>query len=193
MAVKLSASRYEEIKREVISLFEECEIHSFPISGLALAGLMHYRVIPYSSLELEAFLDAYDESQEGFCKIEKRDNGIYEYVIYYNDNEADQRPERQNWTILHEIGHIYLGHLDNHPKPYHIAEAEANFFAKYAIAPPPLVDYMNCRNADDIMETFRTSREASRNVLEYYNKWLQYGPRDYEPFERELLSLFHSA
>ena len=42
---------------------------------------------------------------------------------------------RIRFTIMHEIGHIVLDHTEHSD----LAESEANFFAKYALAPPPLV------------------------------------------------------
>ena len=42
---------------------------------------------------------------------------------------------RIRFTIIHEIGHIFLGHT----KHSDLAESEADFFARYSLAPPPII------------------------------------------------------
>ncbi len=100
------------------------------------------------------------------------------------------------WTIFHEIGHIYLGHHDN-PEPDAnqtvIEEAEADFFAKYTIAPPPLVNVAKCESPMDLLICFNVSGQASVFLFDYYRKWKLYGPIEYEPFELEMLQLFQAA
>lgn len=98
------------------------------------------------------------------------------------------------WTILHEIDHVYLGHHDNPDNRLNtFEELEANFFAKYSIAPPPLINVAKCTSPDDVAATFDVSDEASFNIFDYYKKWMQFGPIDYELFEIEMLQLFHAA
>ncbi len=88
-----------------------------------------------------------------------------QYVIYYNDTANFGR---MRWTILHEIGHIYLGHHDNpDDSNYLLEEAEADFFAKYAIANPPLVNISKCECPNDIQETFQTSYAIHVHILFY--------------------------
>ena len=70
-----------------------------------------------------------------------------EYSFY---NDIDRCYERQNWTILHEIGHIVLDHTGHSEHE----EDEANFFAKYAIAPPVLVHKIGAECPQDIYEIF---------------------------------------
>ena len=45
------------------------------------------------------------------------------YVVLYNDEILNQ--EHLNWTLAHEIGHIYLNHDKDGPKQ----EVEAHWFA----------------------------------------------------------------
>jgi len=87
--------------------------------------------------------------------------------------------ERQRRTILHETGHIYLGHFEpNCQLTYGEKEAEANFFAKYSIAPPPLINYANCSCPKDVANRFHVSSQAYIYLFDYYQKWLQFGPRN---------------
>lgn len=43
---------------------------------------------------------------------------------------------------MHEIGHIVLDHSEGSE----LAEVEARFFAKYALAPPPLIHKLRLQN-----------------------------------------------
>lgn len=189
----LSAKRCEEIKQEVVYMFEEAGIHSYPIDCFEIATKLHYILRPYSTLSRDEKRKAYLTDPDGFSRVEENmTTGLFEYVIYYNDTKANKG--RLRWTIFHEIGHIYLGHHDNQDESLSdIEEAEADFFAKNAIAPLPLVHELRCHCAKDIQEAFQTSTEASQNIYDYYNKWKLYGPYEYVDFEWALLRLFYVA
>ena len=72
-------------------------------------------------------------------------------------------------------------------------EAEANFFAKYSIAPPPLINTAKCESPWEIAARFFVSEQASVYIFIYFQKWLTYGPPDYEEYELEMLSQFGIA
>lgn len=187
---KLSYDRYEEIKREICYMYEEAGIDACPIDCFELARRLKYVLIAYSELLAVDYDWAISQSDEGFSRVEFNEaTGLYEYVIYYND--ADHTKGNIRWTIFHEIGHIYLGHHDNASGNEDAEEDEANFFAKYAIAPPPLIFATRCNNADDIYEHFITSAESAAYTFDYYRKWLYNGPVRFLDYEIELLKLFH--
>ena len=158
--MRLPDERYEEIKNTVADLFVQLDISCTPISGFEIAKKLGIIVIPYSAKKDEQKL--MKTSKDGFC-YETRDGVMY---IFYNDDMCD---ERINWTILHEIAHLVLGHTEH----CSLAEAEANFFAKYAIAPPVLIHRYHLSTADDIQDRFCISHEAAKNVMIYYKKWLK--------------------
>ena len=58
---------------------------------------------------------------------------------------------------MHEIGHIVLGHTEDSE----LAEAEVKFFAKYALAPPVLMEKYNVTNIVDVLSHFDISMEAA--------------------------------
>ena len=100
---KLSDEKYEFIKGEVVHIFEMYEIRCIPASGFEIAIKMGITLIPYSGLSRRKLKAARAISEDGFfCE-----NGGKE-IIYYND--MDYKYDRQNFTILHEIGHIVLDH-----------------------------------------------------------------------------------
>ncbi len=84
--------------------------------------------------------------------------------IFYND---DMPYERQNWTILHELGHIALDHTGHGT----IEEAEADFFAKFIIAPPILIYKVGAESIEDIHKLFDISWKAAEYSFNYYQKW----------------------
>ena len=90
---------------------------------------------------------------------------------------------------MHEIGHYSLGH--NHEGE--LEEMEANFFAKYALAPPPLVHKLSNVNVKTIKYAFDISWEAAKYACKYYKSWRKHGEKDYTSYEIELLELFKVA
>ena len=173
-------------------MFEECEVDSYPIDPFFIARKLHYVLRPYSSLPLDDYLRATFVSPDGYSILEKNpDTGLWVPVIYYNDGVS---PYRIRWTLLHEIAHCYLGHIDNpDDSQSDIEEAEANLFAKYALAPPPLIHVCQCATPADVARTFCLSADAATYSYDYYLKWVYYGPRCYQDFELQLLRLFHLA
>lgn len=74
-----------------------------------------------------------------------------------------------------------------------MAEAEAKFFAKYAIAPPALIHKLELKNAVEVYKQFNISYEAACYAFDYYKKWLFYGNKNYTNYELRLLRLFSEA
>ncbi len=181
---KLTNDEYEFIKGEVIHLFEHYKIKCIPVSGFEIAIKMGIRLVTYSSLSKLEYQVALKASPDGFY-TEK--DGI-EY-IYYND--IGRSYKRQNMTILHEIGHCVLDHTGHSQHE----ENEANFFAKYAIAPPVLVEKIGASAPSDIYDAFDISYEASMYAFDYYLSWKRRHNRLglYTEYEKKLLSLYHSA
>ena len=188
----LSEKRYEEIKELIVEMYEETETDICPIDCFEVARRLHYAIHAYSTLTERKRREALDFDPDGYSKVEENPvTGMFEYVIYYNDITVFNQG-RIRMTIFHEIGHCYLGHHDNQDDSNSaIEEAEAKFFAKYAIAPPPLINAKNCEDMWDIQNNFNTSDNASYNIFDYFQKWLQYGPRNYMDYELQLLHLFH--
>ena len=94
-----------------------------------------------------------------------------------------------NMTILHEIAHCVLDHNGESEEE----EAEANFFAKYAAAPPPLVHLIRPQSAKHIEEVFCLSYTAAVNAFNYYHKWLEYSGNCYKNYEIRMLRLFQAS
>ncbi len=182
--MRLDNKKYEEIKQAVIDTFLEYDVRCIPISAFELAVKMGLRVVPYSSLSRKKRCVAVKISLDGFL-VEKND-GIW--LIYYNDECKTYG--RINQTIMHEIGHYILGHIHEGEAE----EAEANFFAKYALAPPPLIHNMvKPVKTETIMDKFDISHQAAEIAYKYYQSWLRYGGKYYTEYEKKMLELFEVA
>ena len=187
----LSSKECDDVKISVVEMFEDCEVDSIPICPFTIAKKQYIVCRPYSELSAEKQMWAFSISSDAFSQVERDPlTNRNQYVIYYNDIDRDIA--RIRWSIFHELGHIARGHHDNHDDNlYDIEEAEANLFAKYAIAPPPLIHVLRIQSWQEIVSVFHTSEDAARNCYNYYLKWLNNGPEDYTDFELRLLELFH--
>lgn len=100
------------------------------------------------------------------CTIYVPENDLY--IILYN---ADMRCfEHLNWTLAHEIGHIYLGHT----KDDDLEEVEAHYFAAQLFMPDFSLNKMNYERGElsvtDITEIFGVSPEAAQKRIETMKK-----------------------
>ena len=178
MAFRLSDNRCEEIKKIVVDTFVRLNIRCVPISGFEIAIKLGAKIIPYSSQTEEAHQLMMLRSEDGFTM---KYDGLW--YIFYNDKKGYGRI---NNTLTHESGHIVL----NHSSESDLAEAEANFFAKYAIAPPVLIHELGLKDYTEVYDRFDISLEAAMYAYNYYRKWLTYGNKDYTDYELRLLQLF---
>lgn len=183
--MRLENDQYEEIKRTVIETFAEYDIKSIPISAFEMAVKMGISVVPYSSLSDGGKALAMAFSTDGYsCETGNK------WTIYYNDSCGSYG--RINQTIMHEIGHFALGHTEDGDEEE--KEAEAKFFAKYALAPPPLIHNMQQPiKTETIMITFDISHQAAEIAYKYYQNWLKYGGQYYTDYEEKMLELFEVA
>jgi len=170
---RLPRERYDEIEQEVIAMLEECGVKHYPIDPFELARKLRYILRPYSSLGEGKRRQALRKSNDGFSQVEEDpETGMNRYVIYYTDYQTNRG--RLRWTILHEIAHCYLYHHCLRRYDRKEIEEEANHFAKYAIAPPPLVDAIGIQSASELEEFFITSRQAADHSFEFCSKWRCY-------------------
>ncbi len=178
LPMRLSDETYEEIKQAVADMFVDYDIKGIPISSFEVAIKIEITIVPYSALDIIARVRALSYSEDGFS-VETNDD---RWIIYYNDSGRDY--SRINQTIMHETGHYILGHI----KDGEIEEAEAAFFAKYALASPPLIHNMQQeKTIENIMHTFDIGYQAAGYALGYYRKRLMFGSPDYADYERRII------
>lgn len=117
--------------------------------------------------------------QDG-CTIKVKNNL---FLILYNERVTN--PLRLNWTLAHEVGHIYLGHDVNDS----IHEVEAHCFAAQLLMPEIVIRELAAECPDisalDIYFLFNVSTDAAQKRIETLHK-KQYYFCDYE--NRQLLN-----
>jgi Zn-dependent peptidase ImmA (M78 family) len=86
------------------------------------------------------------------------------YLVLYNIKESNRA--RINWTLAHEVGHIYL----NHKKDCNTEEIEANFFASELLMPEILVrsiqHELGSIDASFLSELFQVSYQAASKKID---------------------------
>ncbi|MBQ9209537.1 MAG: ImmA/IrrE family metallo-endopeptidase [Oscillospiraceae bacterium] len=184
--MRLSGNRYDEIEREVIKLFTKLMINRLPVDCYEICKQLGIEVVPYSMMSEKKRKMLTMASEDGCHALWEIDEGVYVIVIYYNDEMPGRRIR---FTIMHELGHIILGHSEHSD----LAESEANYFAKYALAPPPLVHKLKIDDYMELAEEFDISRECAYYAMQRYSKWLKYGSPELLEHEVTLLSLFSAV
>ena len=179
--MRLQDKSYEYIKGEVADLLFRYGIKQIPVSGIELAGKMGIKLIPYSSLSDGKLTAAKAVSPDGFYF----EPGESMECIYYDDTKPARR---LNMTIMHEIGHAVLGHDENTDPE--IAEAEAGFFAKYILAPTPLIDCLHPCNAFEVAIVFGMSSQAANYSFSNWQKRVAFGPQKPMYYETLILRQF---
>lgn len=168
---RLRDERYEYIKKIAIRTLLECDIKTLPISPIEICEKRGYKLIKYtekySTEEMELVCEKYPNGFNYFRGGER--------IIEYNDTLLQ---ERIRTTIFHEIGHIEL----NHTCHCALSENEAEWFAAYIIAPPPLVDLNEINSSLELAIKFDTSIECGNHCMNRYLKWKRaaYFRHDYE-------------
>lgn len=148
--------RKDYINRVVLDTYRECSVSSFPINCFDILQQLGIACIKYSSLS--------DEKQRS-CRLISDDafqvKGTY---IYYNDSLLSTRIR---FSLMHELGHIRLGHTKDTPD----AENEADFFASQMLMPHVALYRLKCKTADEIRNTFDVSCVAANRALREHRSW----------------------
>lgn len=181
--MRLLKRRYNEIEQVVLKLFSIIKVRRFPISCVDICRQLRIVLYPYSTLSEKKREAAMKESKDGFYAIVELQEGVLEYRIYYNDTKSR---ERIRFTIMHEVGHIMLDHLEHST----LAETEANYFAGYALAPPPVVSAIGIEDYIELSEKFDISLECALYAMRRYIKWREFGAPYLLDHENEILMIF---
>ncbi len=119
------------------------------------------------------------------------------YVIFYNQGEY---APRVRFSILHELGHYYLGHpLKNYEgdDDYDSYEIEANFFVAQLLMPEQVINELKTRGAritkEFLIEKFGVSDEAAAKRLETLGKYKsEWRSNDEKLFDETILFKYGS-
>ncbi len=120
----------------------------------------------YTRTPINKFLSANSGLLSDGCTLYDKKTGYY--IILYNAQISYF--EHRNWTLAHEIGHIYL----NHEKNEALEEIEAHFFASQLFMPEYSL-YMTAKEygkitCNDVVEIFGVSPESAFKRLNTMRK-----------------------
>lgn len=167
---------YNKIEEKVFLLYKELNLTKLPINPFDIAERRGYIIKSFSQLNKKDFSLIKTDA------ISYYNPYIKKFVIYYDDKQ-DRR--RVRFTIMHEIGHIEMGHRQESI----LARKVADYYAAYTLAPSPVIHYCKCEDYMDIVNKFDVSQTCADICFQRYNNWLKYGG-DLKKYEIGLLDLF---
>ncbi len=175
----LTDAKYAEIGCSVADLYEELGIKTFPIDPFDIAKRKGFVLKPYSQLSEQTCATLRQHEWSGASM--RCDKSCY---IYYDDSQVKPR---QRFTVMHEIGHILLGHKQDSD----YAEKCANHFAAYALAPPPIVWRCKCNTAKEAAKRFDLSMSCAENAVNRSYAWAS-ARCDCTDYEKRILKQFEN-
>lgn len=167
--------RFDYVTQTAYKFLLECGYTTFPISPFDVLDELKDYVICLPWSEAKRIFKSDDPFHLRKIKAEgrtirMRDTGMY-YIVY--DDVNINSPDRISWTIMHEIGHIILGHLVEfdetalnrggmNGQQYGVLEVEAHYFAAEFLMPTAILRYFNGITVNEIALLFGVSDEAAK-------------------------------
>ena len=179
--VKIPSWRYDEIENKIVDLYIDEQINKIPINPFSIIKHEGYIAIPFSQFKQPiATASSNDEENDAFSFFSPQHNT---FIIVYDD----EKPLiRLRFTLMHEIGHIVLGHKCESE----LAKKEADYFAAYALAPSPLILYLADNEPTTIKNKFWVSNQCAEICANRFSNWLTYGGQELKNYEKKLIDLF---
>lgn len=170
-----SEPRFNFVTEKAYDFLLEYGYNSFPISPFNVVEDLADFVVCLPWSEAKNTLKSSDpfhlrETKAEARTIRTRADG--KYYIVYDDVEVNS-DARIAWTIMHEIGHIVLGHLTDFgetaldrggltKEKYGVLEVEAHYFAAEFLMPTALLKYFSDITVEEIELLFGVSEEAAK-------------------------------
>ncbi len=175
----LPSNLYRKIEEDVVRLFVEQNVTSYPIDSIALAASLGYELIPFSKMNKEAMNILNPKDADG---INYYDPAKGKFQIYYR---SDCIEERLRFTIGHEIGHIRMGHKCESD----LARRIADYYAAYLLAPTPWIKQAGCEDYKDIAKKFYVSDQCASICFNRYINWCRLSSLTLKRHEKKLIDL----
>lgn len=181
LPVKLPGKLYDRIEEKVASLYNELHISSVPIDPFEIAKRRGYIVKPFSSFDKKA---QFFFAKMGLDATNYFDLECQTFVVCYDDSKTY---ERIRFTLMHEIGHIDMGHREESE----LARKIADYYAGYALAPSPIIGLMKCEDYIDIANRFNVFLICADICFQRFLNWLNI-PTELKQYEKTLIGLFQN-
>lgn len=171
--------RFDYVRDRAYWLLLELGVSEFPVSPWDIIKEYSSNIscVSWSELRNECGeTDPFQLAKTGAdAKVLRKDK---QFLIVYDDvgvsnNGRKPSDERIRWTIMHELGHIFLFHLNEFDEAYldrggltdsqyGVLEKEANFFAAEMYIPTALFKYFDTATVEDLIVLCDISREAAQ-------------------------------
>lgn len=145
---------YQKLDEDVIGIYLDYSLDSFPIDIMDLCRRMGVRLIPYSNFGGRLLELLIKKSEDGFyCPASGKP------TIFYSD--MGNYPARIRFTLAHELKHYVYSDTKETAR----GETLANHFARFLLCPTPVLIARGLDNPYDVMDIFNISFDASCNAL----------------------------
>lgn len=173
-----SGEIYDEIAKNVIQIYLDYGLKTFPVDEKEVCRKMGVALIGYSSMPKESHDLLKKRSEFGFFVPETKDNPP---SIYYNDMLGSEGAQR--FTVFHELKHYVYEDEDEEEDDF------ADYFAKYFMCPIPYLLLKNIDSTNAVISEFGTSFEAAGYICSnLINRRNKYG---YQVFDYEVRLIEH--
>lgn len=166
---QLSAESLFVVGRSVRRFMREYEVRSYPLNCFRLLDTVREKkLIHLDILETRKLSAAFDAVAEYFPSVDS-------YVIVMKpvpEHWKDRSPDRRcNFTLAHELGHIFCGHLAipfgaKSPEERLRDDLEADEFAGRLLMPAGLVSACRPKDRGALAEAFLVSEQAAARRLQ---------------------------
>ena len=179
--IKLPKKVYAQIETAVTNLFVELGIGEYPIDPVDIIRRKGYILRTYSDLSPQ---------KRHALRVKELDAtsfyapNLKTFVIYYDETQS---LERIRFTLMHEVGHITMGHKEESD----LAKKMADYFAAYALAPSPIIMQFHCEDYIDVAHIFVISTLCADYSFQRYRNWVDFSGH-LKSYECELIALFKS-
>lgn len=170
MAKRINNIRHYFIKPKISEFIVKNNIKSLPVDPMKLIQNNGWTIRTYQfyarkhGISIKDIIDTFG-SEDAFT--------VYEdghYSITYNDKIIS--PGRIRFTLMHEIGHIYLNHLPDFDQTvlarggladteYELLEKEANIFSSEVLSPYPVLKILGWNQYNTIQKHCGLSKRAA--------------------------------
>lgn len=153
----MNYGKYKNVRNAAWQCLIDCNVTELPIKVMAIAGQLGIRVVENSKVKDGNKLSP---SESGKSVLQDR-----QWTIIFDETQSLQRCR---FTIVHELGHILLGHKTKggqHRRTIHITkpeeETEADVFASRLLAPACVLWALDLHTAEEISKICDISLESA--------------------------------